>query len=68
MHDGVNAESEGMVVGGDNGCGSCSTNVSKDDLAACVAAYGAEVGVVEGRLDCFVEHRMEVRPDSGRFG
>lgn len=55
MHDGVNAESKRVVVDGRYGRGCRSADVRKHHLACGIAADRPEVGVVEGRLDGFVE-------------
>ena len=60
VHDSVDSERKRMVVcRRDCGCGG-SSNVCKYYFAGCIAADGAEIGVVERRLDCFVQRRVEV--------
>ena len=54
MHEGVAAESEGVVVDGCDGRAACCADVCKADARFGVGADAAEVHVVQGRLDGFV--------------
>jgi hypothetical protein len=55
VHDGVDAECEGVVVGGCYCCGGRGSDVCEEYGGGGVSAETAKVGVVERRLDGFVE-------------
>lgn len=55
VHDGVNPECEGVVVGWCDGCRCCGTNVGKENWGGDVGTNAAEVRVMERGLDGFVE-------------
>jgi len=58
VHNGVDSECEGMVVGWCNGRCGCSSNVSEENGGGGICTEAAEVGVVERRLNVLVECRV----------
>jgi hypothetical protein len=55
----MNAKCKRVVIRRRDGCSCRGTDVSEDYLAGGIAANGTEVGIVEGRLDGFVECGVE---------
>lgn len=68
VHDTMDAECERVVVRRCDGCCGRGPNMCQHDGARCVGAYAAEVRIVEGRLDGFVESRVEGCRGQGASG